>query len=326
LRKLIPILLFTLVSCATVPTSPPTTCSSVGDCETTSVAYLGPDKTVMHMLQAPALIGGTPVDPVDWPASVYVMIHSQEGDAACSATLVGDRVLFMASHCMDDGAVVNFTAHSNAYTARCTHHPEYKKNQTADWALCITDRPVTGVPFEVMGVGQMMTVGQSLTLSGYGCIRPGGGGGNDGIFRAGNATIKGLPSGKTYDIVTKGGAALCFGDSGGSAYVVSPTGARYVVAVNSRGDISTMSYLPSVANSSFKDWAIAWAKATNNVRICGVHDDAMGCRHGDAVTPPSTGKFELQSKSACVRGSVRVDYLSRKQEIVDAVKAALEKF
>lgn len=323
-----------LVACTTPPPAappappPPASCASVPHCDSeTRLARRGiaAEKTVQYMLQSPTLIGGKAADPAEWPASVYTKMSN---GAACSATLVGDRVLFMAAHCMADGAQVTFTAHANNYKARCAHHPEYKGgrgNSTADWAMCLVDRPVTGIPFEVLGTNQLLSLQQTLTLSGYGCINPGGGGGNDGIFRTGLAIIRGMPSGKTYDVVTKGGAALCFGDSGGAAYVVSPTGVRYVVAVNSRGDIATMSYLPVVTAKTFRDWAAGWAKASNNVRVCGMHDDAVGCRSGDAKPQPD-GKFQISSQSACVKGVVSPGYLDRKDAIVDVVRKALDQF
>lgn len=285
------------------------------------MAGLSPDKSVMFLLQSPMLIGGIAADSSEWPASVYANVK----DGACSATLVGDRVLFMASHCVSDGQNVKFTAHANAYTARCAHHPEYRKNDSADWSLCLVDRPVTGVPFESFGPDIQIAIDSTLLLSGYGCVKPGGGGGNDGIFRIGNATVKGLPYGKTYDIVTKGGSALCFGDSGGAVFSMGAK-ARYIVGVNSRGDIATMSYLPAIGSQSFLTWANTWAKSSNNVRICGLHSDALGCRASENPAPIVDAKFEANGKAACLRGVVAPNYLDRKGEFVETLKRTLDNF
>lgn len=321
--------LFALLVLSACSTTPPiqgqTVCAGVGDCEETRYShYMGPgisaEKTVQLMVNSPALIGGKPADPADWPASVY----AKAGNSACSATVVGERVVFIASHCVSNGGAISFTAHANQYKARCAHHPEYRRNSTADWALCLVDRPVTGVPFEVLGVNKSVAIGDTLLLSGYGCTKPGGGGGNDGIFRIGEATVKGLPASRNYDIVTKGGAALCFGDSGGSAYIVKGK-ERFVTAVNSRGDISTMSYLPGVFAKTFGDWAVEWAKTSNNVRMCGLHADALGCRTGEALPQPD-GKFEVVTRAACVRGAVKPEYLSKKGDIQESVRKALEQF
>lgn len=336
-------LLLLVAACATTPGSPPSEgpslCAGIADCTKPLVAVkpaaqrvlakhgISADKTVQLMVQSPMLIGGKPADPTEWQASVYASYKSGGSSASCSATLVGERTLFMASHCMPNGGVVTFSAGANRYTARCTHHPEYRGNSTADWALCLVDRPVTGVPFEVLGIDQTVALKESLLLAGYGCIKPGGGGGNDGIFRIGAATVTGLPGGKSYDIVTRGGSALCFGDSGGSVYKTFPDGARYIVGVNSRGDIATMSYLPAVYSKTFVSWATDWAKTANNVRVCGLHLDALGCRHSDVTPPPqSDGKFEVTSAAACVRGVVTPEYLPKKDAIVEGVKKALDSF
>lgn len=284
------------------------------------IAGIPVEGTVQFMVQSPLLIAGKPADPSEWPASVY----AKAGNSSCSATLVGERVLFMAAHCMPNGGQVSFTAHANAYKARCAHHPEYKSNDTADWALCLVERPVTSVPFEAMHLSPIIPLNSTLLLSGYGCVKPGGGGGNDGIFRIGNATVKGLPGGKSYDIVTKGGAALCFGDSGGSAYLLQDK-ARYIVGVNSRGDISSMSYLPAVYSKNFVNWAKSWAQNSNNVRICGVHDDALGCRNGNP-SPAVDGKFEVSTAAACLKGTVSSKYLDKKNAIVEGLRKSLEQF
>ena len=316
-------LLFLLPGCKTPPPSPPgPQCAAIPDCEQKqqTVHGLGASLTVQKMMLSPMLIGGKAVDGAEWPASVY----THAGSSSCSATLVGERVLFMAAHCMSNGGGVTFSAHANAYKATCFHHPEYKKNETADWALCLVDRPVTGILFEVLGVNVLVPLNSDLTLSGYGCLKPGGGGGNDGIFRIGIAKVKGLPAGKTYDIVTKGGAALCFGDSGGAAYSVVDK-ARYVVAINSRGDISTMSYLSGVNSETFFEWAKVWSLSYNNVRLCGIHPDAVSCRNGSPA-PQTDGKFEVVSKVGCVRGILSPNFLDKKVDIVQALAKSLEQF
>lgn len=320
----IALLFLTGCSCTTVdlyfgkksPVSDP--CASLSaDCSPKS-AGLRAKYTVQHaLLELPMLINGVPAEPGDFPASVY----ARAGNAACSATVIGDRVLFMASHCMVDGGVVTFSAHANSYSARCTHHPDYSTNSTADWALCLIDRPVTGIPFEMLGVHEKLQIGNKILMSGYGCIHPGGGGGNDGIFRTGEAVIQGLPTGATYDVVTKGGAALCFGDSGGSAYHVHDDGSRYIFGVNSRGDIDTMSYLPGVFALTFIFWAKAWAKSNNNVQMCGLHPDAISCRMA-SLTPD--GKVEISGETACFKGVIKPEFLDQKADIVDRVQKALK--
>jgi len=232
------------------------------------------------------LIGGTPADPNDWPASVYARM----GSSACSATVVGERVLLIASHCVSNGGTATFSVLGNAYRAACSHTPGYPANSTYDWTLCYTDRKVEGVKYERIATSaEGLKVGAMLRLTGYGCINSGGGGGNDGVFRIGKAPIQTLPgtSGTNADIVTKGDAALCYGDSGGAAYLEGEDGSRTIVGVNSRGNISNTSYLPATYHDKFKAKLAAWS-AEKGVKICGVHDDAPGCRDDDAPAPDPT--------------------------------------
>lgn len=221
------------------------------------------------------LINGKVADKKDWPASMYASMSGSR----CSATVVGAQTLFIASHCVKNGGSASFSVGQEKYTGKCTHAPGYSKNSTADWALCLIDKEVKNVLYEKINYDAgRFKVGDKLMLTGYGCIKAGGGGGNDGIFRIGEATIRSLPNKSNNDIVTRGGAALCYGDSGGAAYYIdNRDGRRWVVGVNSRGDISTTSYLPSVSTDESKDFLKTWAEK-NNQAICGVHTSATGCR------------------------------------------------
>lgn len=313
MKRFLSLLAVALSACSTIPPAH------------VALHGLSAKRTVQFMLQNPTLINGVPAEPEEWPASVYARMQG----AACSATLIGERVLLIASHCVNNGEQLEFAAHANNYKAVCTQHPAYQNgsgNITADWALCLVSRPVTGVQFEVLGIKQKLAIGEQVTLSGYGCIQPGGGGGNDGIFRIGRATIDGLGTDKDYDVVTKGGAALCFGDSGGAAYLVD-SDKRVIFGVNSRGDINTMSYLPAISSETFVTWALSWAKRNNNVRVCGLHSDALYCRNGSTLpTPTVDPSFEVISKSATVKGAVNPAYLDRKKEITTGVQSTLDKY
>lgn len=259
----------------------------------------------------PTLIKGTPADPKEWPASVYASM----GNARCSATVVSENVLLIASHCVSHGGTASFSVGANQYSARCSHGPEYPANSTADWTLCKIDRAVAGIPYEaILTDTKLMDVGKSVQLTGYGCVQPGGGGGNDGIFRIGTANIMNLPSGRDYDTVTQG-AALCFGDSGGAAYVWDGEN-RYIFGVNSRGNIRDTSYLASTYVNTFQDFAKRWS-SQNGVKICGIDPQAMGCRGGQKATPPSEFTFDTPIAS----GQVKVK--PGKEGLLERVKAAI---
>ena len=127
----------------------------------------------------------------------------------------------------------------------------------------------------------------------------GGSGGIDGTYRIGESKIIRMPSGTSNDIITQGGAALCFGDSGGPAFHINANGERVVVSTNSRGDIRTTSYLSSTHTSYAKRFFQSWYEKTG-FKICGYHADATGCRGGSNGTEPS--EFDLNHPLMTVHG------------------------
>jgi hypothetical protein len=215
------------------------------------------------------LIGGTVVDPKDWPASPWV--------GNCSSTLVGDKVLLIAAHCVSNGGRVSFTVDTTVYRGTCTHHDSYRRNNTADWALCVLESAVPNVAYEVLAKPEQVQCAKGVTFlwTGYGCQRWSGR--LDGKFRTGSVNAIDCPSGTDYDTVTKGSVALCSGDSGGGGYLVSADGSRLVVGVNSRSNTTDTSYVSSTYNETFRSWAKSWGDG-KGVKICGLHSDATGCR------------------------------------------------
>lgn len=281
------------------------------------------------------LINGEPADKAAWPASVYASM----GNSRCTATVVGERVLLTAAHCVSNNGTASFKAGGNQYSSKCTHAPGYDRsawqahhnaliqgvlgiptaNATADWALCVVDRVVTDVPYENLNQdASKLKVGNNLLMTGYGCIRPGGGGGNDGIYRIGEAQITSLPSGTNYDIVTRGGGALCYGDSGGPAFHIEGNN-RWVVSVNSRGNIRNTSYIPSVTASAAKSFFQEWS-SQKGVQICGMHASAKGCRGG--AIPPTPQVFTMDSKSV----TIRVTLSEKAKMSVNEAKSVLKRF
>lgn len=220
------------------------------------------------------LIGGTPADPADWPAEFY----SQQGNARCTSTVAGPQAMLTAAHCVSNGSWAKISHRGKVYQSTCYHHPDYKGNKTADWAICKISQAMPALPYENINTNpDLVTVGNKVLLTGYGCTKPGGGGGNDGVYRIGWAKVARVPFGSNHDIVTNNGAALCFGDSGGPAFFYTDKDNRYQISINSRGNISTTSYLSSIASKPFLEWARTKAGELG-IKICGIHADAEGCR------------------------------------------------
>lgn len=223
----------------------------------------------------PEVIGANPADHAEWAAT---LIFRSPTGAPCTATAVGPRVILSAAHCIPDGMdAYVWIANSNVAIA-CERHPAYPA-ENADFTLClVTDTlsyPAKG--FETINVDrQSPSVGEEVTLLGYGCYSK-----EQRIFGnlyKGPATVETLASDSGL-ILTKGGAAICFGDSGGGAYrfLDEAKTIRRLFGVNARGDISTISALAVTATDLFINWSRQWAE-NKKVTICGIVPPPTGCR------------------------------------------------
>ncbi len=220
------------------------------------------------------VIGASPQATSDWPATMIF----RSGVGGCTSTIVGPKTLVTAAHCVKDGESGSLKLNGTTITVNCTHHPAYtQQNNTADFALCSSDVEMSGVLFENISTSLAYPrKGQKLTLLGYGCRKEGGTDHAFGQLYAGEAVVIRTPAPPNLDIVTQGGAALCFGDSGGAPYIRTG-GRRYIAGINSRGDISEFSFLSSTSTQLFVDWAVQWTESKQTT-ICGLSINAPGCR------------------------------------------------
>jgi hypothetical protein len=207
------------------------------------------------------------------------VFYTKQGSSRCTGTVISDRVVATAAHCVSNGGSLTLEYKSVTYKGTCTRSAKYSNNSTADWALCLLSKPIPDAIAEsVLDDGSVLDIGGEITLMGYGCTKAGATGGNDGKLRVGKAEISGTPSGSDYDVVTDSGASICEGDSGGPSFYTDPeSGRRYQLGINSRrsGDFKT-SYLSSLFVSPAQAFYLDWAEK-KSVKICGLHDDATGC-------------------------------------------------
>ena len=232
---------------------------------------------------APKVINAAPVDPADWPASFYSRVEA----GSCTSTLVGPDVLLTAAHCIGPAGTISIMLRSGQImSGLCENHPKYQTDISADYAYCKLNTKITGFPYENINQSPSgLRVGGSLLMTGYGCTTTAGTGGNDNVYRAGYTTIATLPPNSQFGpnyVTTRGGATLCFGDSGGSTFLVNTgSGRRWVQTVNSRTEtinnvITGTSYLSTMSSDDARGFTADW-KFRKGSQICGV-DPITGCR------------------------------------------------
>jgi hypothetical protein len=262
----------------------------------------------------PQLRGGQEATSAQWPASLYATFSVPGGTAACTAALLGPRVMLTAAHCTPAAGTVTFAykGHAQPYTATCTRHPRYSgspKDASADFALCrVTpafQEPV-GFKYETVNTSGMSSLmNATVVLTGFGCISNVAANGQiDGKYRIGTNTIDETsvstphrhgdalyePAERNNLFTTDDPAKanLCPGDSGGPAFVQSAgTGdltRRTIVGVNSRvfyRDAAQTTYGSSLISATggpdFRQWAEGWT-AQAGAAACGIAGSLPNCR------------------------------------------------
>ena len=202
---------------------------------------------VSHL--SPVLINGEFPEADEFPEVVQVFGQDQRGRWSCTATIIGSRVVMTAAHCV--GEHMGELQMADGTALQCEQHPIYDAgNQDADIALCVAKKKFEVVPAVL--AKEPMAVGDQVQLSGYGCTNSNRQGA--GALRVGFSHAVEIPAQDGFYFETFGQAALCFGDSGGPAFVESEDDRHVVAGVNSRGNIKDYSLMTAVWTDPIKSF------------------------------------------------------------------------
>ncbi|HUQ98798.1 MAG TPA: trypsin-like serine protease [Gemmatimonadaceae bacterium] len=201
-----------------------------------------------HVAALTAVINGTNQDPTDAPAVGFLKTDNSD----CTVTLIGDRVIITAAHCIDGvptkGTVLLDSRHVRAslYSSPLYSHAAFTKGappNQLDIAVGILDEVIASVTPAT--IGGLTSVGDMVTFFGYGeSSRDMSGAGQfrKGINRITYAREDGrlmrigpLKSNPALDNPADVGSLAAPGDSGGPVFATDQNGRVRLLGVMSKG-------------------------------------------------------------------------------------------
>jgi hypothetical protein len=193
-----------------------------------------------------AVVGGSDAQPCEFPAAASALRY--DGSHACTVVVVHPRVVLLAAHCLYTGDLGSVVFGEDAFAPAatipielCEGHPGFMEVgdfNFLDLAYCklTEDAPAVPIVPPLMGCeADELAPGATVVLPGFGL--------NDEINYTGQGikrwtanTVEAVDE-KANDLYLLGadGSSVCFGDSGGPAYLQLSDGTWRVVGITSEG-------------------------------------------------------------------------------------------
>lgn len=266
------------------------------------------------------VIGGHAVTAADFPAT-FQAVH---GQSRCTGTFLSAHVLLTAARCLGaDGATVSVTAGGQTRQGTCSIDPDYWQDQTNDYALCYFDSAVR-LPFyeRLLTDAAKAKGGAKLLVCGTGCTSADGTGA--GPLRCGEATLSATAGGDSNDLTAEGGAAYCYGDTGGPTFLETADQGPLILGINRTGNLQDSTTVASTLKVT--SWIRSWA-SESGAKICGLDAAATGCRTytptpPDPPNPGGGGTVPLPGHSPDCR--TELAYLIDAEERINAATTAMK--